>query len=275
MDKVKWAGAVLLACAMPVLVSAQTSAALRGKVLNDADDKPLAGATVAIASLNLSTTSDSLGNFLLRGVTPGRQIVQVRRLGFGFVSSVVAFAGGDTVEQDFGLVATVAKLPQVDVKAAPNLSPKLSEFEGRRKEGFGHFVTEAELTKDGNRRVSEILAKVPGITVKQGTTNAAWVATARGPKSFTAGFCPGEMDKRRGAKCGCYAKVVLDGVEVFSGISAPAGPGNVSGGQDLWDINSLHPSDILGIEIYNGPATTPAKYNSTSNTCGVVVIWTK
>jgi len=31
----------------------------------------------------------------------------------------------------------------------------------------------------------------------------------------------------------------------------------------------------MGIEVYNGPATTPVKYNSTSRTCGVVVIWTK
>jgi hypothetical protein len=63
----------------------------------------------------------------------------------------------------------------------------------------------------------------------------------------------------------CYSAVVLDGAFVYQG----------QDGETLFDLNSIEPSSIAGIEIYTSTATIPAKYNGTRSTCGLVVIWTK
>jgi hypothetical protein len=42
-----------------------------------------------------------------------------------------------------------------------------------------------------------------------------------------------------------------------------------------FNINTVPPMDIRGIEIYSGPATTPTRLRSPKTVCGTVAIWTK
>jgi len=42
-----------------------------------------------------------------------------------------------------------------------------------------------------------------------------------------------------------------------------------------FNINLVAPSDIRGIEIYSGPASTPTRLRSPKTVCGTVAIWTK
>ena len=58
---------------------------------------------------------------------------------------------------------------------------------------------------------------------------------------------------------------MLDGIFVYQGHD----------GESLFDINSIQPADIGGVEVYTSTATIPPKYNGTRATCGLVVIWTK
>jgi hypothetical protein len=245
---------------------AQKTSAATGKVLNDLDDKPVRGAVVAIPGLGLSTTSDSAGAFHLVGVPAGKQIVWVRRIGFNPISAVLTFVAGETLDNDFMLLPTTTRLPEVEVKGAAPVSPKLSEFEERRKEGFGHFLTASELEKMEGRRMSEIMATIPGPRIVRGTTNAAWVVGGRGPASVTRQPALNRMDVARGAKPGlCYSAVMLDGIFVYQG----------NEGESLFDINGIQPAEIAGVEIYTSAATIPPKYNGTRATCGLVVVWTK
>jgi hypothetical protein len=263
------ATAALLVCAALVRpVPGQQLAVLRGSVLNDATDAPIPAAEVAIPSLGIAATTDSTGAFRLPGVRAGRQIVWVRRLGFSPLSAMLTFTAGDTLERDFMLAVNAQPLPQVDVKAPAHLGPKLSEFEERRKEGFGHFITPEMIVKHENRQLSEIMSLISGPTVVRGTTNAAWIASRRGVQTpFQAGAqALTAFDRAKGAKSGvCYSAVVLDGVYVYQGLP----------GESLWDINSLQTTELAGIEYYSGGSTMPVKYNGTRNTCGLVVIWTK
>jgi hypothetical protein len=263
---------LVLACALAAPgaanAHAQRPAVLRGSVLKDADDAPIPGAEVAIPRLGIGVLSDSAGNFRLNAIVLGQQIVWVRKIGFAPVSAVLTFASGDTLERDFAMAIVAQTLPGVSVTAPPPVPPKLSEFEERRKEGFGHFITPEMFEKHENRQLSEIMSLISGPTVVRGTTNAAWIASVRGPQTpYQAGaFGLTEMDKRRGAKGNmCYASVVLDGAFVFQGMP----------GEALFDINSLPTTDIAGIEYYSGGSTMPVKYNGTRNTCGLLVIWTK
>ena len=57
-------------------------------------------------------------------------------------------------------------LPTVPVTAEAELvrSAKLREFDRRRSNGIGRFLTEADLEKDQYRQLSDVLKKLPGIT---------------------------------------------------------------------------------------------------------------
>lgn len=233
---------------------AQRPAVLVGSVLRDADDAPIRGAEVSLPGLGISVLTDSAGDFRLPAIAPGQQVVWVRRLGYSPLTAVLTFAPGDSLTRDFLLVSTAQKLPTVDVKAPARVSPKLAEFEERRAARIGHFITQAQLDKMQNHKVSEIMNTIPGPYISRAGT-AAYIAGGRGEGKMLASgkFQP------------CFSAIVLDGLFVYQGIT----------GEALFDINSIEPSTLLGIEFYNGAAAIPAKYGGRRSTCGLVVLWTR
>lgn len=244
-----------------------TRAVMRGLVIDDANDRPIAGATVEIEALKLSYVTDSSGIFRISLIPPGRYIVAVRRLGFSPLTSVVNFVANDTLEFDFALVKQVTALPEVAVTAPAPVAPKLREFEERRRAGFGRFLTPAELDKDKDRRLSEVIAKLPGPRIMRGSGNYGWIASSVGSGAIQRRFALSPMDIARGADPKqCYAAVMLDGNIVYAGRS----------GEMLFDVNLLGTNTIAAIEYYRDAASTPSKFNVRGGeTCGLVVIWTK
>ena len=242
-------------------------AVMRGLVIDDASDRPIAGATVEIEALKLSFVTDSTGGFRIPLIPPGRYIVAVRRLGFSPLTSVVNFVANDTLEFDFALVKQVTQLPEVAVYTPAAVPPKLREFEERRLAGFGRFITPDVLAKNENRRMSEVMATLPGPRIVRGPSGNGWIASSVGASSIQRRYQLSPMDKARGADpAQCYAGVMLDGNMVFSGRS----------GEQLFDINSIGTNSVAAIEYYRDAASTPAKFNFRGGeACGLVVIWTK
>jgi hypothetical protein len=133
---------------------------------------------------------------------------------------------------------------------------KLATFEQHRAEGFGHFLTREQLAKMESHLTSDALRSIPGLKLINPGKGRLWVVgTSRGTASFL----------RNGPSGMCLAAVMLDGVMVYSG----------SDGEELFDINSVKPEEIAGVEYYAGGASMPLRYNSTRATCGLVVIWTR
>lgn len=262
---------ILLIAAAPL--AAQPRAVFRGNVLVDGNDAPIVGAEVSLPQLAIIVHTDSTGAFRIPGILAGRHQVSVRRVGFQSLVTVLDFVAGDSVDTDLLLAPVVTTtgangqaLPGVVVTAAAPVRGKLSEFEERRTMGAGgHFLTEEQLSKMEGRRMSEALATA-GVPVVIGSTNAAWVASSRGTQSVLRGPKPTKWDVSKGAKPNaCYAAVAVDGVLVYQGHEE----------EPLFDINSLAPNAIAGIEFYAGAASMPAKFNGTRNSCGLVLVWTK
>jgi hypothetical protein len=44
---------------------------------------------------------------------------------------------------------------------------------------------------------------------------------------------------------------------------------------DFPDMSRFSVKDYAGVEYYAGGASLPEKYNSTSNACGVLLLWTR
>jgi hypothetical protein len=263
---------VLLTCAIALVVPGGVAAAqsrfasLRGNVLADSSNLPLRGAQVSIPRLGKTASTDSLGGFLLVGIEAGQEIVMVRRIGFKSVASQLRFAAGDTLEVDILMLPTVQRLAEVQVKGKSRPA-KFSDFDRRRAEGFGHFITEEQLANQQNRLLSEVVNTFPGQQIyRSNNSTAAWVASARGQQSIMGTFKLDRSDVARGAPNNqCYAAVFLDGTSVFTGRR----------GELLFDINSVPTAQIAGIEYYGGSSSMPPEFNVGGNTCGVLVIWTK
>ncbi len=230
----------------------------------DADSRYVGGADIRVGPA-LVATSDSLGRFLVSNIPHGKQEVSIRRVGFAPIRAIFTFAEGDTIEGEFRLVPSVAVLKGVEVRGTQPERIKLRAFEQRRASGFGNFLTQDDIDRAGNAQTSDVMRMIPGLQViKSPNSLSAWASTGRG--SMSPVWQPDRVDRARGAKSSaCYATVYLDGVAVFSAMP----------GEALFDINTVPPSTIGGIEFYASSAVIPAELPQKRGTCGVLSIWTR
>lgn len=244
----------------------RTDATFSGRVFTDSTRNPIIGAEVALLDLGQETVTNGLGAFRLTGIPAGTHRVRVRRIGYGPVDTSIAFGVSEKVERQIFLERVTA-LDSMLV-TAPRRDIAMMEFADNRKVGLGHFLTRAELEKQEGRKLSEIMAQLPGLTMNHavGGGNAAWVASSRNVKSVGNRDCA-ELEGGKASiyqKCGfCYAAVYLDRAVIYRG----RGP--------VPDINSFMPHQIEGIEYYASAAQTPLQYSTLNSACGVVVIHTR
>jgi TonB-dependent receptor-like protein len=178
-------------------------------------------------------------------------------------------------------------LPAVPVTASTELvrSAKLREFDRRRSNGIGRFLTEADLEKDQYRKLSDVLRKLPGITFARAKSTPGVSPLAEFAVSSRGSATIQNVSPIFGKNC--PIAIWLDGVPVYRGLDRavaprafgsstpppPATPGRID--EPPFDINSIMTQHIAAIEFYAGPATMPPELNATQGTCGALVIWTK
>ena len=183
-------------------------------------------------------------------------------------------------------------LPNVPVtaEAVPIRSAKLREFDRRRSNGIGRFLTEADLEKVQYRKLSDVLKRLPGVLMVsarrvQGVSPlAVFVMSSRGSATI--------LNESPIFGKNCPVAIWLDGVPVYrgldratvrpvfgSGASGSGGGGNPASSNTIsempFDISTIQTQHIAAIEFYAGPATMPPELNATQGTCGALVIWTK
>jgi hypothetical protein len=98
-------------------------------------------------------------------------MVQTKKLGYQPVTMIVEIGPADTVSLTLTLkrlapmsAGAAQTLPTVGTRdsATPDIAPGLRAFEERRRSGFGHFIAEAELRKQDNRKATSIIRELPG-----------------------------------------------------------------------------------------------------------------
>ncbi|MDQ2668334.1 MAG: carboxypeptidase regulatory-like domain-containing protein [Gemmatimonadota bacterium] len=224
--------------------SAAHGTLLAGVVYIDSAHTPIADAEVSLPELLLSTRSNERGIFRMTEIPPGVHTLIVRKVGYGALETKLTFDVGVLQREVFLTRTTV--LDSVKVLAQ---RPVLREFEEHRKIGIGKFVTRAQLEGRDGRRLGELLSTLAGvnITFKSG---AAFVSGSRGPRSINTPTC--------------LANVYLDRTLMYG-----------KRGDPPFNINSIPPEEIEGIEYFGSAATTPLEYSTLNSACGVIVIWTR
>lgn len=258
------------ACAvLPVVAWAQVP--ITGQVVVMPGGKPLAGVEVHLKAINRMVKTDSSGIFLMDSVPKGRYLVEAHKPGFRPFSSYFNVMSASDPEYRIELSPAPAMVAGV-VTTADAVTARMASFEERRakKVNGGRFLVAKDFEGQVGRPLADVLARIPGVTILRGTAmpGAAYLGNNRGMDTMKPDLLPkiGPGDVARGANAGaCYAAVVLNGVVMYDG----------QGQQNLFDINSIPPQDVLGMEYYAGQASIPVQWSTMSPTCGLLAIWTK
>jgi hypothetical protein len=232
---------------------------VRGKVLDDATDRPIPGVTIVVA--------DSYGQRLARRVTDdaGEFHLQIRnrtgvqvtadRIGYQRTSATfLPFDGGDffIVEVRLSTQAVLLAPLEVVAKSERFRSPILFDFDRRARDGFGWYFTRQDIAAIRPAYVSDVIAAVPGVRLETsgGGNRRRTVTMARAPMGMGGGVCP--------------VQIFVDGRLITRGpvMEVPI--------DDL-----VTPEAVEGIEVYRGLSTVPAEFLTPNSRCGVVAIWTR
>lgn len=190
-------------------------------------------------------TSDSAGRFRIPAACAGPTLLSARRIGYTATTWNVMVPSGGSLRVDITLVPVAHTLEPVMVRARETPGAvRLRDFYTRRQRNPGYFLTREDLEPYDHGVLSDALrSRVPGVQV-----------------ASSSGLVRSRI-RLRGQRCA--PMVWLDGM------STPAGE---------FDLDALQPSSLMGIEIYSGPATTPAEFRTPfgRDACGgVIVVWSR
>jgi TonB-linked SusC/RagA family outer membrane protein len=243
---------VVSLCAAPAIVSAQGT--ITGRVTASGSNAPVAAARVIAVGTNSSATTGSDGNFTLRHVPLGANVVQVLRVGFETQKKPVTLAGAENGTVNFELASsTVVKLAEVVTTATGeqravelgNTTTSLNDI-GARMENSATYLSVGDL----------LVQKAPSVNVLgQGSVGAGAAIRIRGLNSVSLTNEP---------------IVLVDGIRVATDA---LNPGNGVGGTQTGLLNSFTPEEIESIEIIKGPSASTMYGTNSAN--GVILISTK
>ncbi|MEP6493244.1 MAG: carboxypeptidase regulatory-like domain-containing protein [bacterium] len=235
--------------------SPASAASYRNRLLgvyNAQSGEPVEGAQVTDVLNRTTAQTTKTGSVTLAFLPDGASLVRIQKIGFRPVTLAVEISPSDTVPLTVLFEPSAQTLPTVTTtdSALKHVAPGLSAFEERRKAGFGHFVTEGELRKYENRKLTDIVRTIPSLVIvcpKTGFRRGECYAVARRQPSRSA-LQGGE----------CAVDVYLDGALSTDN-----------------DLEKLRTNQFGGVEYYSGGATIPPQYNRTGSSCGVMLLWTR
>ncbi len=214
---------------------------VRGTVA-DSLGKPIADADVAILRFHQLTRTDRDGRFTLTKLPRGEHELVVRHIGFSPESIMVA-VNDLAYNYEVTLRADATLIEGVTVSAGEmRLRLGIEDFYRRRVRGSGGaFYTRDDILARNARRTSDVIRSTAGIR---------FVRTRNGSGIRFVG-----SDRRE-----CIPVIFIDGQETHG-----------------MEIDDISVNDVEGIELYNGPSTTPMIFSSRSSkdACGTIVVWTR
>jgi hypothetical protein len=265
----------------PAALLAQKGRSTLTVSVTDSAGAPVPGAEVLLLEQKLLSKTDASGVAHVPGIPFGEHSVRVRLLGYE-PSEVRLKFQGDTTIGVFKLAKSVQ--PLGSVRVTTQVPVQLKDFESRRKQGIGRFLTEADLASVADRDFQLMATqKFPGLTIQSDQQNQPHLVGVRancGAEASVQATNRGvdRMGQQPGAKKGMGMR---DGYE----------DGDIHGSCEssraclvqLWldniNLGEADPAlvrtwDLSGVEYYTGNSV-PARYRTSGSVCGVLVLWSK
>lgn len=242
---------LLLLVSFPMSVSPVAAQLIHGTVRDEAA-RPVVDAEVVLMGGNGiehgRTATDSAGVFRVPVQAAGGYALQVTRIGFAaFLSDPVRVGTVETVTVEVRLGRAAIPLNPIRVTAR-HADPRIAAFHERRLRGAGgRFLTRADIENGSQVRTTDMLRRVPGITIV--------------PVVHRGSVRASNMISVRGATPSCQPALFIDGVRT------PQHP--LSTMDDI-----LTPASLEGVEVYTAAAAAPVEFTGQSS-CGVILFWTR
>ncbi len=229
-------------------------AMISGRIVDSASGDGITSVTVTVQGTRLSTSSDSRGAYVLRGVPAGAQTIGVRRLGYKSQSRKLDVGGNDTLVADFKLTRTPTVLEEVVATASGQ----------QRRLEVGHVINHVNAdsiapTAPITNLTDLLSGRAAGVQVMQtnGLVGSAVGIRIRGQSSLVLNNDP---------------IVIVDGMRQNN--SPGGGYEGMNGGYNTPSrLNDLDFSQVEAVDILSGPAASSQYGTDAAN--GVIVITTK
>lgn len=244
--------AALLGAIVACPLGAQsTQGSITGRVTDAATGQPIAAAQVNVVNTTIGALTNDKGQYIIRGVQPGTQVVRALRVGYAEQRGTVMMGAGQTVTLDLAMKGV-----------AITLNPVVTTATGeQRRVEVGNSIANVNAaqivaTKAVENMADLLTARAPGVQVIPGTQiGAGSRIRIRGTSSLSLSNDP------------IY---IIDGVRV----EGSTGSNSISvGGTNPSRINDINPEEIESIEVVRGPSAATLYGTAAAN--GVIVITTK
>ncbi len=248
--------------------SAQRTTGIRDRAAAEADRKPsaygvidglvtdtlltpLGSAAISVVGIDARVVTSENGRFRMLQVPPGQYLLVARRIGYAPTSGIIQVPSDDTLRLSYTLLRSANLMDTVRIKER-RVSLRMAEFEGRRMQGVGQFITQEDIDKRGSRETADFLRNMRGIEVSR-LTDSQFAGTVA-------------LSRREGASVGgegsgaCAMQIFLDGIVM----------------PRFFNLDLLpSPKSISGIEVYSGAATAPSQFGGADRRCGMILVWTR
>ena len=222
----------------PAVTAQGRLAGLIGEIFDEDTNEAMVDVLIFVDSLRHDIAVSSQGRFVVTQLSVGPHRIEIRAVGYRPHVVEVTLAEGQVLERQFAMIFTGDRLPELTVEARNSkLLPRFADFERRRHNGLGAYITREEIKAKGYMNMGDALRTVQGVKVDCGVVE-----------------CLIHMSR---SAAGCYPTFYVDGRLARS------------------FAESTPISDVQGIEVYRGAAEMPGEFSGAGAMCGVIVIWTR
>jgi hypothetical protein len=248
----RWPSARLLcaiACLLTSVVWVQALPAqiVRGTLIDDQTGQRIVEATVSLLTEDsvqvAEVQTDRSGTFVLRVIRPGSYRLRAECRGFvPVVSALMEMGQGDTIPVQIALSKRAVVLNAIVVKPQRRRrgSPLDDFYDRMERLPWGNFVALEEIERSHASRATDLLRRIPGVTLVRAAHSSGLNVILRGT---------------------CSPTVIINGTR------AP-----LVGGGTIDDL--VKPSTLEGIEVYRNAGDVPAEYGANVG-CGAILLWTR
>ena len=262
--------AAAILCIYPATFASAQS--ISGRVTERQSGASVRGAGVVLINKDgraqMAAYADSSGKYSIAAPQAGVYTLAVSGRGLvRFVTEAVDLRVGSESKLDVALSLGPTRLDTVVVTGKPVVDRSLAnphkydEFILRRNLGIGTFLTREQIEAKPTAQTLSIFSTIPGLKVRQHGTE--WfIQSQRCPGQFGGGRGSGSRSRRGSGRMdyddpNLWPALFIDGFKVIG----------------LATLNTISPSQIEAIEVYQGVAQLPAV--AKGNSCAAIFVWLK
>ena len=209
-----------------------------------ATGRPIPDATVTVWGTGAATVTSENGEFTLGDLPAGTHTLEARSLGFVPSRQPVDIVSGAAGAAEVELANLGIMLDTIRVTSQRVFTRGLTDFDRRKRMGFGRFFDEREIERRNPIFLTDLLRAISGVYVVPGQSGGDDVL-------MRGGF---------GGAAMCRPDLIVDGVRQINDATFPVD-------MQVWG------NQLRAVEVYSRPTSVPVEFQSMTG-CGAIVVWT-